>query len=111
MLSFQLFRTVIRIRFGHAEPGVPIEIRDFAVQNSGVTGQGLGDVLRLQKDPGFDIGRVQSGDQTSLATDDSRKARWSSCSSATACGIPLSQSWVSRPPSIGRPCKQDGRPV
>ncbi len=72
MLSFQLYRTVFRIKPERAQPGAPIEVRDFVVQNPGVTGQDLADVLRLHKDLGFVISRVKKGDLTTLAAGDSQ---------------------------------------
>jgi putative transport protein len=72
MLSFQLYRTVFRIKPERAQPGSPIEVRDFVVQNPGVTGQDLADVLRLHKDLGFVISRVKKGDLTTLAAGDSQ---------------------------------------
>ena len=72
MLSFQLYRTVFRIKPGRAETGEPIEVRDFAVQNPGVTGEGLAEVLRLYKDLGFVVSRIRHGGRTTLATAESR---------------------------------------
>jgi putative transport protein len=76
MLSFQFYRSAFRIKPARAEPGEPIEVRDFVVQNPGVTGQDLADVLRLHKDLGFVISRIQTrsntADQTTLATAESR---------------------------------------
>ena len=72
MLSFQLYRTVFRIRPARPEPGEPIEVRDFVVQNPGVAGQSVADVLRLHKDLGFVISRIRHGGETTLATADSK---------------------------------------
>ena len=72
MLSFQLYRTVFRIKPGRVEAPEPIEVHDFVVQNPGITGQSLADVLRLHKDLGFVISRIRHGDVTTLATGESR---------------------------------------
>jgi putative transport protein len=74
MLSFQIYRTVFRVKPAKAEVGEPIEVHDYAVQNPGVCGQNLADVLRLHKDLGFVISRIQQGETTSLATGESRLA-------------------------------------
>ena len=72
MLSFQLYRTVFRIKPGSAEAAEAIEVRDFVVQNPGVTGQDLASVLRVHKDLGFVISRIRKGGVTTLATPGSR---------------------------------------
>ena len=72
MLSFQVYRTMFRIKPVHSEPADPIAVRDFIVQNPGVTGQSLADVLRLHKDLGFVVSRIRHREQTSLATADSQ---------------------------------------
>ncbi len=72
MLSFQIYRTLFRIEPGKAETPEPIEVRDYVVQNPGVCGQNLADVLRLHKDLGFVISRIQHGGATSLAMAASR---------------------------------------
>ncbi len=72
MLSFQLYRTVFRIRPARPEPGEPIEVRDFVVQNPGIAGQSVADVLRLHKDLGFVISRIRHGSETTLATAESK---------------------------------------
>ena len=74
MLSFQVYRTIFRIKPARSEPADPIEVRDFVVQNPGVTGQSLADVLRLHKDLGFVISRIRHGEETTLATADSQLA-------------------------------------
>jgi putative transport protein len=74
MLSFQAYRSIFRVQPTRAEVPPPIEVRDFVVQNPGVTGQSLGDVLRLHKDLGFVISRIQHAGATTLATSDSQLA-------------------------------------
>ena len=74
MLSFQLYRALFRIKPTRVEAGEPIEVRDFIVQNPGVTGQKLAEVLRLHKDLGFVISRVRRGAVTTLAAEESRLA-------------------------------------
>jgi putative transport protein len=68
MLSFQIYRTVFRILPSKAEPGESIEVHDYVVQNPGVCGQNLADVLRIHKELGFVISRIQHGQATCLAT-------------------------------------------
>jgi putative transport protein len=67
MMSFQVYRTIFRIKPERAAVADPIEVRDFVVQNPGVTGQNLADVLRLHKDLGFVISRIQHAGSTALA--------------------------------------------
>ena len=74
MLSFQLYRAAFRIKPAKAEPADPIEVRDFLVQNPGITGQRLADLLRIHHDPGFVISRVQRAGETTLATADTQLA-------------------------------------
>jgi putative transport protein len=74
MLSFQVYRAVFRIQPRSPELDDPIEVSDFVVQNPGVIGQPLAEILRLHKDLGFVISRVQHKGQTVLATDESRLA-------------------------------------
>jgi putative transport protein len=74
MLSFQVYRTVFRIKLARSEPADPISVRDFVVQNPGVTGQSLADVLRLHKDLGFVISRIRHLEETTLATAESQLA-------------------------------------
>ena len=74
MLSFQLYRAVFRVKPAPSAPPEPIEVRDFKVQNPGVTGEPLADLLRLHKDLGFVVSRIRHGDQTTLATAESRLA-------------------------------------
>jgi putative transport protein len=68
MLSFQLYRTVFRIKPSKPEPVEAIDVHDYVVQNPGICGQSLGDILRLHKDLGFVISRMQQGGATVLAT-------------------------------------------
>jgi putative transport protein len=74
MLSIQLYRTIFRITPTPAESGKGIEVRDFVVQNPGVTGEPLAQVLQLYKDLGFVVSRIRHGGETVLATADSRLA-------------------------------------
>src|ERR1035437_8856369 len=74
MLSFQLYRKVFRIQPAPAETAAQIEVRDFVVQNPGITGQTLAEVLRLHRDLGFVISRIRHGETTTLATAESRLA-------------------------------------
>ncbi len=72
MLSFQVYRVVFRVQPAQAETSQGIEARDFVVQNPGVTGESLGEVLRLHKDLGFVVSRIRHGEETTLATAQSR---------------------------------------
>ncbi|MEO8596614.1 MAG: aspartate:alanine exchanger family transporter [Candidatus Solibacter sp.] len=72
MLSFQLYRTLFHVKQTRQDPAEAIEVRDFVVQNPGVTGQPLAELLRVHKDLGFVISRIRSGGQTVLATPESR---------------------------------------
>src|SRR5206468_185109 len=74
MLSFQLYRTLFRIQPTRADAADPIEVRDFLVQNPGITGQPLADLFRIHKDLDFVISRIRTGDVTTLATPESRLA-------------------------------------
>jgi putative transport protein len=72
MLSFQLYRTVFRIRPAGHSGGESIEVRDFVVHNPGVTGESLAEVLRLHREAGFVVSRIRHGESVTLATADSR---------------------------------------
>jgi len=48
MLSFQIYRSVFGIKPARPGPGEPIEVHDYVVQNPGVTGQNLAEVLRTR---------------------------------------------------------------
>lgn len=74
MLSFQVYRTLFRIKPAKMETVDPIQVRDFEVCNPGVTESPLADVLRLYRDLGFVVSRIRHGQTTSLATGDSRLA-------------------------------------
>jgi len=74
MLSVQICRSVFGIKPARPEPGEPIEVHDCVVQNPDVTVQNLAEVLRMRKDLGFVISRVQQGERTGLATAESRRA-------------------------------------
>jgi putative transport protein len=72
MLSFQIYRIAFRIPPSRPEPVEPIEVHDYIVQNPGVAGQKLADVLRLHKDLGFVISRIRHNEVTGLATAESQ---------------------------------------
>jgi putative transport protein len=74
MLSFQIYRTVFRIKPSHVDPGNSIQVRDFRVHNPRVTGEPLAEVLRLHRDLGFIVSRIRHGSETVLATAESRLA-------------------------------------
>ena len=64
--------SLFRIKPAATEAGNRIEVRDFVVQNPRVTGQCLAEILRLHKDLGFVVSRIQHNGETTLATADSR---------------------------------------
>src|SRR5689334_23988186 len=74
MLSFQLYRTVFRIHPAPVAAAEPIEVRDFVVQNPGITGQKLANIFSLHKDLGFVISRIRHENETRLATAESTLA-------------------------------------
>ena len=72
MLSFQIYRKMFHVK-PFAEPAPdPIEVRDFVVQNPGITGQPLSELLRVHKDIGFVLSRIRRGGETTLAMPESR---------------------------------------
>ena len=72
MLCFQFYRTVFGVVPAKPETPEPIEVGDFLVQNPGVAGQKLAEVLQLHKEVGFVVSRIRHGERTSLATSESR---------------------------------------
>ena len=74
MLTFQIYRALFRVEPAKAETPEPIEVQDYMVQNPGVCGQNLADVLRLHRDLGFVISRIHHDGQTKLAVATSQLA-------------------------------------
>lgn len=64
-------------RFWRGESSAPemvpeILVRDFAVRNPGVAGRTIGDVLRVHKDYGFVVSRIQHDGKVDIATSSTR---------------------------------------
>jgi putative transport protein len=74
MLSFQLYRTVFRVKAAPEAPAETIEVSNFTVQNPEVTEGSLFEVLRSKGNPGFVVSRIGHGGQSLLATPESRLA-------------------------------------
>jgi putative transport protein len=70
LLSFQLARRFWRFEIPEVAEAPEIRVRDFVVRNPGVTGRTLADVLRLHKEVGFVISRVQHAGRTDIAKSD-----------------------------------------
>jgi putative transport protein len=71
LLCFQLFRRVWKTDAQPGEEAAEILVYDYRVTNPGVIGRSVGDVLRLHKDLGFVISRLQHLGDTDLAKSDS----------------------------------------
>jgi putative transport protein len=67
LLSFQFLRRAWRVDFHAAEEAPEILVRDFCVNNPGVAGKSIGEVLRIHKDHGFVISRIRKGGATDIA--------------------------------------------
>jgi putative transport protein len=67
LLSFQIFRRVWRAGEEAGEEIQEIQAFDYRVTNPGVIGRTVGDILRLHKDLGFVISRIQHAGETDLA--------------------------------------------
>ncbi len=67
LLCFQVFRRVWKAEFGPGEEAPEILVRDFRVTNPGVIERSVADVLRLHKELGFVISRIQHDGGTDLA--------------------------------------------
>lgn len=67
LICFQLFRRFGRPEAQPAEEVPEIQVRDFRVRNPGVIGRTVADVLRLHKELGFVISRIQHAGQVDLA--------------------------------------------
>jgi putative transport protein len=74
LLCFQLTKRLWRIKIPPPEEGPEIHVRDFVVRNPGVIGRTLADVLRLHKEVGFVISRIQHEGRTDIARSDTRLA-------------------------------------
>jgi putative transport protein len=67
LLSFQLLRRFWRVEFTPSDEAAEILVRDFLVKNPGITGKTIGEVLRVHKDYGFVISRIQKRGSTDIA--------------------------------------------
>jgi hypothetical protein len=99
MLSFQTYRTVFGIKPARVETGEPIEVRDFVVQNPGVTGQDLAGVLRIHKDLGFLRMRLI---KRRLRARVSAVHGGQDCAGAIAGDVAGVKTWFRRSPSVSR---------
>jgi putative transport protein len=71
LLCFQLLRAVWQIEFQPVKDAPEIQVRDFVVVNPAVVDRPLGDVLRVHKNAGFVVSRIQPvGGVVSLARND-----------------------------------------
>jgi len=74
LLSFQFFGRFWRRESKPEEDTPEILVRDFVVKNPGITGRSIGEALRLHKDHGFVISRIQHDGSIDIA-DSSTKLR------------------------------------
>ena len=72
ILCFQLFGRLWRTDTQPVEEAPEILVRNFVVRNPGVAGRTIGDVLRVHKDYGFVVSRIQHDHQIDIATSDAR---------------------------------------
>jgi putative transport protein len=74
LLSFQFFGRFWRRESKPEEDTPEILVRDFVVKNPGIAGRSIGEALRLHKDHGFVISRIQHDGSIDIA-DSSTKLR------------------------------------
>jgi putative transport protein len=72
ILCFQLFGRFWRTETQPQEEAPEIVVRNFVVRNPGVASRSIGEVLRVHKDYGFVVSRIQHDGKTDIATSDSR---------------------------------------
>jgi len=70
LLAIQIARRVSKNQREPSDDAPEILVRDFVVRNPGVAGQTLEQILRLHRDPGFVISRIQHEGQVELAKPD-----------------------------------------
>ena len=70
LLCFQVLRRVWKVQVISTVDTPEITVRDFLVKNPGVAGKSVGEVLRVHRDVGFVISRIQHGDIVSIARSD-----------------------------------------
>lgn len=75
LLCFHLARLIGRPRMQPREEAAEILVRDFAVTNPGVTGEVVGEILRLHKDAGFVISRIRHQGKMEIVTPETMLAR------------------------------------
>ncbi len=71
LLCLQIMRRVWRVKAEATAEAPEIAVRDFQVKNPGVVGRSVAEVLRLHKDYGFVISRLQHNGHTDIARSDS----------------------------------------
>jgi len=72
ILCFQLFGRFWRKETQPVEEAPEIVVRNFIVRNPGVAGRSIGEVLRVHKDYGFVVSRIQHDGKIQIATSDLR---------------------------------------
>ena len=72
ILCFQLFGRFWRKETQPLEEAPEIVVRNFVVRNPGVAGRSIGEVLRVHKDYGFVVSRIQHDGKIEIATSDTR---------------------------------------
>jgi len=72
ILCFQLLGRFWRSESSAVEEAPEILVRDFVVRNPGVAGRTIGEVLRVHKDYGFVVSRIQHDGKTDIATSSAR---------------------------------------
>ncbi|MBM3744272.1 MAG: transporter [Acidobacteria bacterium] len=72
LLCFQLTRRWWKVTPPPVEEAPEILVRNYVVRNPGVLGRTIAEVLRVHKEYGFVVSRIQKGGQTDIATSESR---------------------------------------
>ncbi len=72
MLCFQFTRRWGKVAPPPVEEAPEIQVRNYAVRNPGVLGRTIAEVLRVHKEYGFVVSRIQKGAQTDIATSETR---------------------------------------
>jgi len=76
LLCFSLLRRIWKVKFNPEGDSAPeIRVRDFVVENPGVIGRQLTEVLRYHEKPGFVISRIRQQGKTDLPKDQTLLAR------------------------------------
>lgn len=72
LLCFQFTRRWWKVTAPPVEEAPEILVRNYAVRNPGVLGRTIAEVLRVHKEYGFVVSRIQKGGQTDVATSATR---------------------------------------